>query len=208
MRSIQEISVDPTSSQGTIFRHVILFIPIFRAMKRLTVFAAALLLACALPIEAQAQSSFALGPRLGVDVGDVGDMFIGGDVRVSTAEFPFVINPTVDYYFISDPLTVDPDADAPEPTFWSLSVNTLYPFVVDETDDQDFSPYAGVGVGVYRLSSELEGASSTNLGVNFIFGGTFPRGAIAPFVEAQYSPVFRENRINIFSVKGGLLIGF
>lgn len=168
-------------------------------MKRLAVLAAALMLAFVLPANAQVQSS-AIGPRLGIDLGDVEEVFVGADFRFSSTDFRLIFNPTFDYYFTDDPVT-----------FWSVSANALYPFGVDDMN-QSFTPYAGAGVGIFRTSVDgqaggMFGASSTDLGVNLKFGAIIPGGAIAPFVEAQYSPVFAENSYNLFNVKGGLLIG-
>lgn len=169
-------------------------------MKRLAVLVAALMLGVALPAEAQVQSS-AIGPRLGVDLGDVEEVFIGADARVSTTDFRLIFNPTFDYYFTDDPVT-----------FWSVAANALYPFGVGDMN-QSFTPYAGAGVGIFRTSvdgqpSGMFGASSTDLGVNLKFGAIIPGGAIAPFAEAEYSPVFADDNYNLFSIKGGLLIGF
>lgn len=168
-------------------------------MKRLAILTTALLFAVVLPAEAQVQSS-AIGPRLGVDLGDVEEVFLGVDARVSSTDFRMILNPTFDYYFTEDPVT-----------FWSLSANALYPFGVGDMN-QSFTPYAGAGLGIFRTSvdgqaSGMFGASSTDLGVNLKFGAIIPGGTIAPFAEAQYSPVFAEDSYNLFNIKGGLLIG-
>lgn len=173
-----------------------------RNMKRLTVLTAALLLVFSLPAEAQ-EESVAIGPRIGIDVGDVEEVFIGADARFSSEDFRLILNPTFDYYFTDDPVS-----------FWSLSANALYPFGVEEVEDRTFTPYAGAGVGIYRTSVEGDvtagpfNASTTDLGLNFKFGAIVPGGAVAPFAEAQYSPVFADNNFSIFSIKGGLLFGF
>lgn len=169
-------------------------------MKRLVAVVAALCFALVLPAQAQVESS-AIGPRIGVDLGDVEEVFIGADARFSSTDFRMIFNPTFDYYFTDDPVS-----------FWSLSANALYPFGVGDMN-QSFTPYAGVGVGIFRTSVEgqpsgIFGDSSTDVGVNLKFGAIIPGGTIAPFAEAQYSPVFAENRYNIFNIKGGLLIGF
>lgn len=169
-------------------------------MKRLVVLVTAVLFAFSLPAEAQIQSS-AIGPRIGVDLGDVEEVFIGVDARVSSTDFQLILNPTFDYYFTEDPVT-----------FWSLSANALYPFGVGDMN-QSFTPYAGVGLGIFRMSvdgqaSGMFGASSTDLGANLKFGAIIPGGTIAPFAEAQYSPIFAEDSYNLFTLKGGLLIGF
>jgi hypothetical protein len=148
---------------------------------------------------AQAQVGFKVGPRLGIDAsedvsGESGEIFLGADARISSAALPIVINPTFDWYFVDDPLS-----------FWSVSANALYPIGIDNAV---FTPYFGGGVGLYNASID-GGDSSTDFGLNAIFGAQFLDAApVTPFVEAQYSPVFSdpENR-NLFSVKGGLLVG-
>ena len=152
-------------------------------MKRLLVLATAVLFVVSLPSTADAQSRIAIGPRVGIDAGDVEEPFIGADVRIGLTGSPISINPTFDYYFVDDP-----------ETFWSLSTNALYRFG------------SGVGAGLYRTSVD-GGDSSTNLGLNALFGAEFLVGSVRPFVEAQYSPVFTDgNTTSLFSVKGGLLI--
>lgn len=161
-------------------------------MKRLLVLATAVLFVVSLPSTADAQSRIAIGPRVGIDAGDVEEPFIGADVRIGLTGSPISINPTFDYYFVDDP-----------ETFWSLSTNALYRFGIN---NEVFAPYSGVGAGLYRTSVD-GGDSSTNLGLNALFGAEFLVGSVRPFVEAQYSPVFTDgNTTSLFSVKGGLLI--
>lgn len=147
---------------------------------------------------AQAQVSFELGPRVGYDAGDVEELFIGADVRVSSAALPLIINPTFDYYFIEDVGDVDNG-------LWALSVNALYPFGVSNAV---FTPYGGAGVGLYNFS--FGDSSTTDVGLNLVFGAQFLNtGVVKPFVEAQYSPIFSDpENTNLFTVKGGLLFGF
>ena len=175
-------------------------------MNRFLLFLAFLVLFL-LPVEAQAQTQFQLGPRIGIDVGDVEELFIGADARIDAESLPVTINPTFDFYFTDDPLT-----------FWGLSANALYPFGVD---NEAFTPYAGAGLGLYRTSVDdqevdtpfgdvtVEGGSSTDVGLNLLFGAEFAvNRSFVPFVEAQYSPVFTEGETtNLFNVKAGLLFG-
>lgn len=162
-------------------------------MKRLAVIVTAFLLAVSLPSTATGQNRIQVGPRIGIDVGDVEEPFLGADVRIGLAASRFVINPTFDYYFVDDPRT-----------YWSLSGNALYRFGID---NQVFVPYSGAGLGLYRSSID-GGGSSTDVGINAIFGAEFLFGSVRPFVEAQYSPVFSDgSTTSLFSVKGGLLFG-
>lgn len=173
-------------------------------MKRLTLVISAIvfLFICA-PTTAHAQTSIAVGPRLGIDVGDIEEVFIGADVRISSPNLPVEINPTFDFYFTDDPLT-----------FWSLSANALYPI---GTNNEMFTPYAGAGLGIYRTSIDevdtgfgtFGGGSSTDIGLNLVFGARFMLDSVTPFAEAQYSPVFTEgSTTNLFNIKGGLLFAF
>lgn len=163
-------------------------------MKRLATLATVFLLALSLPTESAAQSTVKVGPRIGVDAGDIEEPFIGADVRVELPNSPVTINPTFDYYLTDDPLT-----------FWSLSANGLYRFGVN---NQVFTPYSGAGLGIYRSSID-GGEGATDVGLNAIFGAEFLFGSVRPFVEAQYSPVFTEgSTTSIVSVKGGLLFSF
>lgn len=163
-------------------------------MRRFAAVVTALFLAVSLPTDATGQTSITVGPRVGIDAGDVEEPFVGADVRIGLPASRIAINPTFDYYFVDDPLT-----------FWSLSVNGLYRFGVD---NQVFTPYSGVGAGLYRRSVD-GGDGSTDLGLNALFGAEFLVGPVRPFVEAQYSPVFTEgSTTSLFSVKGGLLFRF
>lgn len=152
-----------------------------------------LLLALILPLEAEAQSQFKVGPRLGIDAGDIEEVFIGADARISSPALPVTVNPTFDFYFTPE-----------NTTFWSLSGNALYPFGVN---NQSFTPYAGAGLGLYRQSvdTQVGSVSSTDLGLNLLFGLEFPLQTVRPFVEAQFTPVFADDSYNLFTVKGGIL---
>jgi hypothetical protein len=161
-------------------------------MSRFSLLAASLFLVVGLmgAAPAQAQTDFRLGPRLGADFGDADAVFIGADARIDTPALPITINPAFDIYF------VDPGS------LVAISGNALYSFGVA---NQVFDPYAGGGLGIYRRGFENAG-SSTDLGLNFIFGAEFSVGGVQPFAEAQVSPVFFENdTATLFSLKGGVL---
>jgi len=151
-----------------------------------------LLLAVMLPTAASAQSQLTVGPRLGIDAGDIEEVFIGADVRISSPALPVTVNPTFDFYFTPD-----------NTTFWGLSANALYPF---GANNQQFTPYSGAGLGLYRL--DTSGGDATDLGLNLLFGIEFPLGSLRPFAEVQYTPVFADDSYNLFTVKGGLLFSF
>lgn len=166
--------------------------------KQFALLATAVFLALSIPTEASGQTAapgettVKVGPRVGLDAGDIEEPFVGADVRIGLPASRIAINPTFDFYFTEDP-------------FWSLSANALYRFGVD---NEAFTPYSGAGLGIYRSSTE-GGGGSTDLGLNAVFGAEFRVGPVGPFVEAQYSPVFTEgSTTSIFSVKGGLLFEF
>ncbi|MFP4227986.1 MAG: hypothetical protein ACLFTE_04065 [Salinivenus sp.] len=165
-------------------------------MKTLTRLSAVFFLVLMLPTNAEAQTEVAVGPRIGIDVGDVEEVFIGADARITSPSLPVVVNPTFDYYFTPDGFT-----------FWGLSGNALYPFGID---NQQFTPYAGGGLGIYSRSVDAQfgSASSTDLGLNLLFGIQFPLESVRPFAEAQFTPVFADGSYNLFSIKGGLLFSF
>ena len=159
-------------------------------MKRFATIATAVLLALSLPSIAQGQANIKIGPRVGLDAGDIEEPFIGADVRIDLSNTPVTINPTFDYYLVDDPLN-----------YWSLSTNVLYRF---QGNNEVFTPYSGAGLGIYRFIEN--GGSSTNLGLNALFGAEFQTGRVRPFVEAQYSPVFADGgTTSLVTVKGGLL---
>ena len=119
--------------------------------------------------QAQAQRVIEIGPRAGIDIDALNDPFIGLDVRVSTVSLPVVINPTFDYYLTEGDVN-----------FYQLSGNALYEFGID---NQVFTPYSGLGLGISRASFDGEG--NTDFGLNVIGGAAFRVGALKPFVQAQ-----------------------
>lgn len=178
-------------------------------MKRLTLILSALaLIFICVPSSAVGQTSISVGPRLGIDFGDIEEAFIGADVRITSPSLPVVVNPTFDFYFTSDPLT-----------FWGLSANALYPI---STENESFAPYAGAGLGIYRFSIEEQtvsnpfggditvgGGGSTDIGLNLVAGAEFPLETVRPFAEVQFSPVFTEgSTTTLFNIKGGVLFSF
>lgn len=179
----------------------VLFVIVYRLiMKRFVILLTALFLVAGLPSETQAQTSFQIGPRVGIDIGDIEEPYVGVDARITSMRLPVVINPTFDYYLVGE-----------GQTFWSLSGNLLYPF---GPADNPLSFYGGLGLGIYRFS--VEGAAvnlpfrqgSTDVGANFMFGAMLPSPSFTPFAELQYTPIFADGSPTLFGIKGGILIGF
>ncbi len=174
---------------------------IYNTTKRLlVVLLTALFLVLALPSETTAQTSLQVGPRVGMDIGDIEDPFAGIDVRITSVQLPVVVNPTFDYYFVGEGRTL-----------WSLSGNILYPF---GAEDRSFSFYGGVGLGMYRFSVEGDTPDAqfrdgtTDFGANFLLGTMVSSRPFTPFAELQYTPIFSEGGPSLFGLKGGILINF
>lgn len=159
----------------------------FNIVSRLS---AALLLVLALSVEdAEAQTSFEIGPKVGYEVGDFESAFLGADVRIGTPALPVKVNPYFDYYFLeNDNVSLS-----------QFGANALYEFGIA---NQTFTPYAGAGLAISRFSYDNPNIdSSTDAGLNLIFGSRFGFGQIRPFAQAQVtvgSPDF-------FSLAGGIL---
>lgn len=160
-------------------------------MRRLTLLAASLFLAVGLlaPTSAQAQSSFKIGPRIGIPLGDVsdrgGNFFFGADARVYNDALPVVISPSFDYYLLDDQSVNGQSAGQ---TVIAVDINALYEFGID---NEAFVPYAGGGLAITRWSQEdvtfgnvtYDGGSSTEVGLNIVGGARFPLGTVDPFVQ-------------------------
>lgn len=175
-----------------------------RLMRRLSVItAAAFLLAVSFPFTSHAQmeseSSFKIGPRVTLDLGDISDFYdgtfaIGGDVRYNPAEFPVKGSGAFDFYFAQENTTV-----------FTIDVNVLYPFEAGES----FTPYAGAGLGYTNVSVDVDtggiidaGGDFSDTGLNLLAGAEFETGgSLTPFAQAQ----FTVGDLDRFGITGGLL---
>lgn len=175
-------------------------------MQRFTVLAASLILGLGLliPTSAEAQTSFKIGPRLGIPVGDVsdagGDLFLGADARIETEALPVVINPSIDFYFMDDFPT---GSGSVSQSLFTIDINALYEFGVD---NEAFTPYAGGGIGItrYSLDADLRNSntSDTDIGLNIVGGARFLLGSVEPF--AQLNAAFGGDWDRL-GITGGLL---
>jgi len=148
--------------------------------------------------QARAQTQIEIGPRLGFDLaGDVEEFYIGADSRFTVGGLPVILNGVFDWYFLDDTFLGGTDVDA---SFFQLSFNALYEFGLDNAS---FTPYAGAGIGLNRLSVSVGNVDDgdTELGVNLIGGATFGFGNLKPFAQAQIS--FGD--VDLFTIAGGLL---
>lgn len=173
-------------------------------MKRLSIIFTALLLAVALPMEAQAQTEIKVGPRLGVPLGDISDMegnfFFGADARIDSEGLPVVINPSIDYYLMDDRSTGF--GDSVGQTLITVDGNVLYEF---DIEDSSFIPFAGGGIAITRWSIDNENISGdTDVGLNLVGGARFPLDSFEPFVQAN----FGLGDLDRFGLAGGLLFSF
>ena len=171
-------------------------------MKRFAVLTAvSLFLAVAFPLTAQAQmeseSTFKVGPRVTLDLGDISDIYdgtfaIGGDVRYEPAEFPVKGSGAFDFYFAAENTTV-----------FTVDVNILYPIDAGES----LTPYVGAGLGYTDISVDVDtqfgnigGGSDT--GLNLVGGAEFETGgSLTPFAEAR----FTLGDLDRFGITGGVL---
>lgn len=151
---------------------------------------------------AQAQSQVELGPRIGYDFDDIEELFIGADFRISRVDLPVVINPGFDYYFVGE-------EDGVEGNAWTLDVNALYEFGVD---NQAFTPYAGGGLIIVRASVENgREVDDTGLGLNVVGGAVFETESnIRPFAQLKFTIAGGADLgddIQPFTIGGGILFG-
>ena len=140
----------------------------------------ALLVLLAVP-QTKAQAQIELGPRVGYDIDQLEELSIGADLRVSTIALPVQINGTFDYYLLGD--------EYGGLDVFRFTANGLYQFGID---NQYFTPYAGPGLSLTRLSINDDGsfgnvnASETELGLNLVGGAQFSVGALKPFAQAEF----------------------
>src|SRR5690606_571425 len=89
-----------------------------------------------------ASAQIELGGRIGYDV-DVEELHIGAEARfrVESIDLPIVFKPSLDYFFIDNG------------SLFSIDANAIYEFGID---NQAFTPYAGAGLGIGRISYEID----------------------------------------------------
>ena len=163
-------------------------------MKRFTVLTVfAFLLAAAIPLSSHAQ--FKVGPRATIDVSDIDEFAIGGDVRydLSQVEAPVQLSGAFDFYF--------PEGDV---TIFTVDLNGHYVFPTEGT----ISPYAGAGLGITSVSVDVDtpvgsfGADDSDVGLNLVGGVEFQAGSVRPFAQGQLTVGGDFDR---FGITGGIL---
>lgn len=152
------------------------------------------------PQQATAQTEIEIGPHLGLDIGDMEELFIGAEGRISSPDLPVIINPSFDYYFVSSGI------EGVDFSFFTIDFNALYEFGVE---NESFTPYAGGGLGILRSSTSVDGGdgfglsgSSTEVGINLVGGAVFETESLKPFVQAKINV---GSDATLFGLMGGLL---
>lgn len=170
-------------------------------MKKLLGIAAfAFLIASLSPVEAQ-DMNIEIAPRIGYDLGDLEELFIGAEGRFYIEDLPVVLSPAFDYYFASS------DFEDTSLDVFGIDLNALYEF---ELEDNSITPYVGAGLGIIRVSASgsVEGFSvsnsSTETGINLLGGAIFNIDApVRPFAQAKTN---LGSDFTLFSLMGGVLI--
>lgn len=156
---------------------------------------AAVLLAAAVPTTSQAQ--FKIGPRATIDIGDIEEFALGGDVRYELSEateLPIQLSGAFDFYFAGD---TQVGTDELSRTIFTIDLNGHYMFPVEG----NFTPYAGAGIGI--TSIEVGDVSDSDTGINLVGGAEFEVGkSFTPFAQAQVTLGGDADR---FGLTGGLL---
>lgn len=171
-----------------------------------TIFLCMVLCLLAIPMQSEAQYAqyeddpatiLKIGPRATIDVGDISDEFggtvgIGAGVRLRSSSLPLQVNSAFDFYLVGQSWTV-----------WSIDLNAVYLF---GEDNQTFTPYSGVGLGITRWSGGIDpGGDGTDVGLNLVGGVEFiASSAITPFLQLQATVAGDLARLGI---TGGLLFG-
>jgi len=168
--------------------------------KLLTIATLAFLLISVSTVEAQ-DLDIELAPRIGYDLGDLDEFFIGAEGRFYIEDFPVVLSPGFDYYFASSGF------EGTSLDIFGIDLNAIYEF---ELEDNTITPYAGAGIGIIRVSSSgnFEGfsvsTSSTETGINLLGGAIFNIDApVRPFAQAKTN---LGSNFTLFSLMGGVLI--
>jgi len=90
-----------------------------------------LLVGLGITTRAAAQTQVAVGPRVGFDVANVEELFVGVDARLAYRDLAVEVQPALDVYLPANG------------SFVTLSINALYRVPIDDARVQ---PYAGGGL--------------------------------------------------------------
>lgn len=136
-----------------------------------------------------------MGPRATIDVGDIEEFTIGGDVRydLSQVDAPIQLSGALDFYFAEEDVTI-----------FTVDLNGHYVFPTEGT----ISPYAGAGLGITSVSVDVDtpsgsfGADDSDVGLNLVGGIEFQAGSVRPFAQGQFTVGGDFDR---FGLTGGVL---
>lgn len=114
------------------------------------------------------------------DGAEEGTYHLGAQARFGLTGIPVIINPSIDYFFNH----ID------NANVWQFNADVIAPLGVNNAV---FTPYAGLGLGVTRVSFQpdtpllgnLLEHEETDLGLNVIGGATFGTGPVRPFAQAR-----------------------
>lgn len=137
-----------------------------------------------------ATAQLALGPRLGIGVGDVEDPYLGVDVRFDAPMLPVQASVSGDYYLL----------DADNVSLYQITADGLFEFGIT---NQLFTPYAGGGLSLAFMSYDIEGLDNdTELGLHVVGGAVFELTSFRPFVQAEFTV---GGGRDLYGVTGGVL---
>ncbi len=143
---------------------------------------------------AQAQTSWELGPYLGLNF-DNDELLFGGVARIHLASSPITLNPAIEFY---------PGIDD-GPGGLSRSLFVLHFDGQYQLEAESLDPYVGAGISWSRSSTDTQDAV-TDLGINIKGGLLFhPRGSAQPYVEAALN---LDGGAGPFILRAGLLFAF
>jgi hypothetical protein len=147
-----------------------------------------------------ADVGFRVGPRVGLELHQDKDLFLGADVRLSFPLSPLTINPIFDYYFDEDR------------TLFQVGVNALYYLPIPT---RRLSPYLGAGVAMTGFSFHdnalspgspvsISDDNGSRVGLNLMAGVCFDLPVLTPFAQAMITV----GDIDLVTIGGGFLFGF
>lgn len=159
----------------------------------LSFLALAFFLAIGPPLAQAQEVDIEVGPRIGYDLGDVEELFIGAEGRFHIEDFPVTLSPAFDYYFTESGFSLV-----------AFHANALYPF---ELEENDILPYAGAGLGLMRTSvdlDELGSFSDTEIGLNLVGGAQMDMDDFTPYAQANINV---GGDATLFGLTVGVLFG-
>lgn len=113
---------------------------------------------------------------------------------MDSEELPVVANGSFDYYL----------TDSDNVSYVAVDLNALYEFGVD---NQSFTPYAGGGLAITRVSFDSDNqfvgsASDTEIGLNLAGGLRFMLNSVQPFAQLNATLGGNAQRLGL---TGGIL---